>query len=663
MGGPKEDQPNIAHEAQRVHARAKDARRQRACKCGALLRSSLRFPFLRDGCPRTRNDSRNRLGKFPYMACFGSFDILAMSEDAYLDDRRDPNADTGSHAARFAGGVDEGEPAPRVADDGRPVGSVVASRYTLTARLGRARLGVVYEAVDRMLSDLELGLEHRVALHLLHRHVGQQTRLLRKLEACYQQPHLWAHPNAVNVRGFGCDSGQYFLVTELLEGVSLRALLDDMQGDLPSAAETFAVLRGVGDALEYAHAKGAVHGDIRPETIFVTEHCAIKVLDLLPASSARTAQFFVEDVAPDALATPDPRDDVYGLACVAYELLSGSHPFGGSSPREALEAGLAPAPVSGIDARQLDALRRALALRRVQRTVSVAAFLAELGVTEQETLHALSKATQSTAPSDVPIVGEQSADGETSDEAPDVRASDVGTRLPQWVDYQRAATRTTDSPLRIDPADIRWHAHLAAVSESRKTSFGIWLALVAALGVAVYWNHEDLGHFVGSSIANAASLTADLAQKSAPVPLQPASAVAKVDAPAAVTPEKRVAGAAPARAATETFEFSRSVDTVSESRAAASLRIRRRGGALGESSIVWWTSDGSASASEDYADLGTVVEGFAAGEEARTISIPIIGDARSEARESFYVNLAKRGAGSDLAQPAQRIEIVVADDD
>ena len=338
-----------------------------------------------------------------------------MSDEAYLDDSRDPNADTGSHAARFAGGVDEREPAPRVADGRRPVGSVVASRYTLTARLGHGRLGEVYEAVDRSLSDRQLGLEHHVALHLLRRRMTQETRLLQKLEASYQQPHLWAHPNVVKVRGFGCDSGQYFLVTELLEGVTLRALLDDMQGDLPSAAETFAVLRGVGDALEYAHAKGAVHCDIRLETIFVTEDWAIKVLDLLPASSPRMAPFFVEDVASDALATPDPRDDVYGLACVAYELLSGSHPFGGRSPREALKAGLAPAPIPRIDARQLDALRRALALRREQRTVSVAEFLAELGVTGHETLHALRETTQSAAPSDLPVIGDHSADVEASD--------------------------------------------------------------------------------------------------------------------------------------------------------------------------------------------------------------------------------------------------------
>ena len=64
-----------------------------------------------------------------------------MSDEAYLDDSRDPNADTGSHAARFAGGVDEREPAPRVADGRRPIGSVVASRYTLTARLATGASG------------------------------------------------------------------------------------------------------------------------------------------------------------------------------------------------------------------------------------------------------------------------------------------------------------------------------------------------------------------------------------------------------------------------------------------------------------------------------------------------------------------------------------------
>ena len=352
--------------------------------------------------------------------------------------------------------------------------------------------------------------------------------------------------------------------------------------------------------------------------------------------------------------------------------MSGSHPFGGRSPREALKAGLAPAPAPRIDARQLDALRRALALRREQRTVSVAEFLAELGVRGHETLHALRETTRSAAPSDLPIIGNHSAAGE---------ASDSGTRLPQWVEYQRAAARATDSPWRIDPADIHRHAHLVTLNESRKTSLGIWVALVAALGVAASWNYEELRSFVGNSIANADTLTADFAQNGAPAPLEATSGAAEVDAPAVAAkphesaelaqtppvvarpvaapsasepaaPEKTVAVAAADRAAAETFAFATSVVTVSEARAGASVRIRRRGETPGETSIVWWTSDGSAFASEDYADLGTTVEKFAAGEETLTINIPIVGDSKSEGRESFYVNLAKREERGDLAQPA-----------
>jgi hypothetical protein len=147
-------------------------------------------------------------------------------------------------------------------------------------------------------------------------------------------------------------------------------------------------------------------------------------------------------------------------------------------------------------------------------------------------------------------------------------------------------------------------------------------------------------------------------ERSAPAASRPAAAAAS--APAARENARAVAATQPA--APETFAFATSVVTVSEDRAAASVRIRRRGGSLGESSVVWWTGDGSALASEDYADLGMIVEEFAVGEETRTIGIPIIGDAKSEGRESFYVNLAMRGQQKDVAEVA-RIEIVVVDDD
>ena len=160
---------------------------------------------------------------------------------------------------------------------------------------------------------------------------------------------------------------------ELLDGVPLRSLLDGAASEPWSTAQSFAVLRAAGDALTYAHAKGAVHGDLKLENLFVTTDREIKVLDLLPASSPRTEASFVEDAAPNSLASPDRRDDVFGLASIAYELLAGQRPYDGRSALEAANAGLALAPSPRLDARQWDAIARGLALRREDRTKTVAA--------------------------------------------------------------------------------------------------------------------------------------------------------------------------------------------------------------------------------------------------------------------------------------------------
>jgi hypothetical protein len=136
-----------------------------------------------------------------------------------------------------------------------------------------------------------------------------------------------------------------------------------------------------------------------------------------------------------------------------------------------------------------------------------------------------------------------------------------------------------------------------------------------------------------------------------PPELEPAAAEPTVAAPPAEPP------------APETFELATTVVSVSEREAGARVTIRRRGGDLGESSIVWWTSDGSATAGDDYADLGRMTERFAAGEGARTIYVPIVGDSTTESPESFFVNLGQSGEAGESLEPAGRAEVTVVDDD
>jgi serine/threonine protein kinase len=684
-----------------------------------------------------------------------------MSESTHSNDSGDRGDAPGARAARSSrdAGVRTAEQVSRGAVEARDLGSVVANRYILKRRLGTGRYGEIYEAVDRSLSDPQMQLEHSVALHLLHPRIAKHTRLLQKLESSYLAPHLWAHPNLVKLTGFGCDNGQYFLVTELLDGATLRTLLDATPHGRRLEADKLAVLRGVGDALKYAHANGAIHGDVRAEKIFITNDHAVKVLDLLPASSPRAQPFFVEDEEPSGLAAPDARDDVYGLASVAYELLAGRLPFDGRSPLEALHARTALAPIPGLDARRSDALARALRLRREHRTATVSELLADLGVTGPATPRPAAE-TASAPPvradvqdDDVPIIGDYSH--RVLSEPP---AEPVLQAEPP-----RAANREGES-WRHDPRDVNRYAERARRGGRRPPGggalrFAILALVVVAAGVGVYWNYEPLraqaeqwlaamrGAGAGDPasirpsstpldeseeivveapvVVESADLPAEVADPpqaavpdaAAPAiePRVPAPPIAEppaerpaaeppgletrpdlpprpeelaVDVPPALelpaaeppaaepTPAEQAAAAPSPEAeavavqpeppaappAPETFEVPTSV-SVSERAAGARVTIRRRGGDLGESSIAWWTTDGSAKEGDDYANLGRMTERFAAGEEVRAIYVPIIGDSTTENPETFFVNLGASGEAGDGRDAAGRVEIIVTDDD
>jgi len=114
-------------------------------------------------------------------------------------------------------------------------------------------------------------------------------------------------------------------------------------------------------------------------------------------------------------------------------------------------------------------------------------------------------------------------------------------------------------------------------------------------------------------------------------------------------------------AAPEIFEPEKSVVVVSEAAPSAAITIRRHGGLDASTSFVWWTSDGTAVADEDYVNLGARIEKLAVGEQTRTIYIPIVHDSKREGRESFYVNV-RPGKGT-RDDPAQRVEVVIEDDD
>jgi hypothetical protein len=121
-------------------------------------------------------------------------------------------------------------------------------------------------------------------------------------------------------------------------------------------------------------------------------------------------------------------------------------------------------------------------------------------------------------------------------------------------------------------------------------------------------------------------------------------------------PQQPVAAAV---AAPPQFGFAERTLTVNEWEGSARVVISRTGSLEEEASVVWWTTDGTAVADEDYAVLGARVARFAAGEDTQVLHVPLIADSLPEPRESFFVNLRAERAGGAAAQ----LEVIVLDDD
>src|SRR5256885_3782227 len=141
-------------------------------------------------------------------------------------------------------------------------GRVLAGRYRLGAPIGTGASGRVYSAWD-------VRLQRKVAVKVLHAALADDAGFLRRFGAEAQLAASLHRPNVVAVYDWGEDETP-FMVLELLEGGSLRALLD--AGARLSPAQAASVGCQVAAALEYAHARGLVHRDVKPANLLLDEH-------------------------------------------------------------------------------------------------------------------------------------------------------------------------------------------------------------------------------------------------------------------------------------------------------------------------------------------------------------------------------------------------------
>jgi formylglycine-generating enzyme required for sulfatase activity len=258
-------------------------------------------------------------------------------------------------------------------------GRVLCDRYRLEELLGRGGMGVVFRATDLRLPGV------RVAIKLLKPELREEPDLLNVLRESVRKVRSLPHPNIASVYSVDSDGKNDFVIMELLQGQNLKALLDyEYARGLPLPMARV-LISDLCSALGYAHDHGVIHSDIKPSNIFVTPAGRAKLFDFDIARVLRgpIGYFDARDVGALTCSyasiemaeggKPDPRDDVYALACVIYEMLSGKHPFGGAGAQEARDKGLQVKPLPSLRHRENYALLQALKFDREERLPSMEA--------------------------------------------------------------------------------------------------------------------------------------------------------------------------------------------------------------------------------------------------------------------------------------------------
>lgn len=216
-------------------------------------------------------------------------------------------------------------------------GALLDGRYRLGPRIATGGTSTVYRGLDER-------LDRPVAVKVMDLRYAGDRQFLSRFQLEARAVARLKDPGLVAVydQGFGTphDPGQPFLVMELVDGGTLRELLDE-RGPMPPHAVA-AVLRPVLGALGIAHRAGLVHRDVKPENILISDEGDVKVVDfgLVRAIAAAgitstnvilgTAAYLSPEQVRDGEA--EPASDVYGVGVLTYELLTGHQPFTGDSP-------------------------------------------------------------------------------------------------------------------------------------------------------------------------------------------------------------------------------------------------------------------------------------------------------------------------------------------
>lgn len=207
-------------------------------------------------------------------------------------------------------------------------------RYELIQKIARGGMAEVYMAKDQL-------LDRPVALKVLFPELSVNLSFVERFRREAQAAANLTHPNIVSVFDWGEADNTYFIVMELVDGVTLSSLIQDSSPLDPQRAAIIA--SDVAASLSFAHKHGVIHRDVKPSNVLLTEDGQVKVTDFGIARAATADGDLTQTGAVMGTATyippeqaqglvVDGRSDVYSLGVVLYEMLVGKVPFTGDNP-------------------------------------------------------------------------------------------------------------------------------------------------------------------------------------------------------------------------------------------------------------------------------------------------------------------------------------------
>ena len=269
--------------------------------------------------------------------------------------------------------------------DVREVQDLLAGRYRLERLLGAGGMGVVYRARD-LLHEQFGDPQPYIALKMLRQAFSESCDASALLYSEFALTRHLRHPNVLRPYTFDVDvgCGQAFITMELMHGLTLDQLLCERPLGLPWH-EMRAIAVPLLDALAYAHGRGVLHGDLKPSNVMLNGG-DVRLFDFglgvaeegplkdMPCLNRQRLNAWTPGYAAPELLEGSPlsqKADVYGAACLLYELASGKHPFRRLPSTQARDAGLERElkPPRDLPRRCWRALRLALAFDPRQRSI------------------------------------------------------------------------------------------------------------------------------------------------------------------------------------------------------------------------------------------------------------------------------------------------------